>query len=326
MRSARKSGLKCLLATAACLATWAGNARAAAAPERREPERPLSANTICDNSRSNSPAVMALRFLCQSTPAGTQSHLATAPLIVVGFVGGFVKPDDLRHPEPLFASYLRQHYGSELQAKVFSNHDARGAQSFVLNLLDTNHDGVVSPQEKKDARIIIYGHSWGASEAAAFARRLGRLQIPVLLTIQLDIIRKPGQKPGVIPANVERAINFYQPAGPLHGLPAIVAADPAKTVILGDVRMVYGRSHIDCNNYNWFVRTFNRPHHELENDARVWQSVTSLIDQEVSLVSSTGSALSPVVGRAAQDASTFVAGRESPTGGNAIDPPEAARP
>jgi pimeloyl-ACP methyl ester carboxylesterase len=240
-----------------------------------------SVKSVCSDSAINSAASTALRMVCERPPSTHPSPRAATPLIVIGFVGGFVKPDDFRHPEPLFALYLRQQYGDAVYARAFSNHDAKGAHNYLLQLLDANHDGIVSKDERENARIVLYGHSWGASETAAFARQLGRVGIPVLLTVQLDIITKPGQKPAIIAPNVAKAINFYQPNGPLHGRPLIVASNPAATTILGNIQMTYGHSHVNCRNYSWFVRTFNRPHHEIENDARVWDQVASLIDAEV---------------------------------------------
>ena len=58
--------------------------------------------------------------------------------------------------------------------------------------------------------IIIYGHSWGASETIALARKLGHRNIPGLLTIQVDSIAKPRGRDAVIPPNVANAVNFYQ--------------------------------------------------------------------------------------------------------------------
>ena len=104
-------------------------------------------------------------------------------------------------------------------------------------MLDANHDGALSTQEKVDARIAIYGHSWGASETVTLARALGVQGIPVLLTIQVDSVRKPGENDDTIPANVAQAVNFYQRTGLLHGLAAIHAADASRTRILGNLRM-----------------------------------------------------------------------------------------
>ena len=200
-----------------------------------------------------------MRLTCQHAPVHIVSSTSTQ-VIVIGFVGGFVKPDDLRHSEILFASYLHHRYSGAFHVRVFSNHDERDALSYTLRLLDTNCDGTLSKEERKNARIIIYGHSWGASETVAFARELGRLAIPVLLTIQLDIIAKPGQRPTLIPRNVADAINLYQSEGALHGRPTIMAVDPTMTKILGNIRMEYDRSPVNCDNYNWCVRTFNKPH------------------------------------------------------------------
>ena len=208
--------------------------------------------------------------------------------IVIGFVGGFANPHDVKHPEVLFAAILRHHYASELHAQVFSNHDGNGALHYALDLLDTNQDGVLSDAEKEAARIIIYGHSWGASETVAFARKLQDYSIPVLLTVQLDTIPKWGQRPSQIPSNVENAINFFQPEGLLRGRPEIVAVDRTQTEIIGNFRRTYAGKPIDCGNYPWLARTFNKPHHEIENDPAVWNQIASLIDAEMSRSSPVG--------------------------------------
>ncbi len=51
----------------------------------------------------------------------------------------------------------------------------------------------------------------------------------MLLTIQVDSIAKYHENDTVIPANVEEAVNFYQPHGWLHGQSQIRAADPERT-------------------------------------------------------------------------------------------------
>jgi hypothetical protein len=239
-----------------------------------------SFESVCHETSADSAAVAALRLVCQQGPI---AHGAQAPgePIVIGFLGGFARADDFKHPEVLFAAYLREHYSPALHAQVFSNHDEQGALEYVTRLLDQDHDGLLSEEERRSARIIIYGHSWGASQTTAFARDLGRRGIPVLLTVQLDIITKHGQKPTVIPPNVASAINFYQSQGPLRGRPKIVASNPAWTAIIGNFKMAYSDAPVNCDNYPWFVRTFNKPHHEIENDAHLWDKVASLIDAEV---------------------------------------------
>jgi hypothetical protein len=180
-----------------------------------------------------------------------------------------------------FAAYLRDRYPL-LEAVVFGNHHGRKALHEVVRMLDSDGDGALTPNEKRESTIIIYGHSWGAAETVTFAHALGQMGIPVALTIQIDTIAKPGSRGAIIPANVASAINFYQTRGPLHGLPEIVAADPKQTTILGNILMTYEDRPIDCGNYSWYARVFNRPHHEIENDFRVWDRATSLIDSNLS--------------------------------------------
>jgi hypothetical protein len=180
-----------------------------------------------------------------------------------------------------FAAYLRDRYPS-IHVEAFGNHHGQKALHCVVRLLDTDHDGVQTSVERNRATIIIYGHSWGASETAIFARELGQMGIPVILTIQIDTIAKPGHNGHVISPNVASAINFYQTRGPLHGNPEIVAADPARTKLIGNVRMMYEDHRINCDNYSWYARIFNKPHHEIENDLRVWDAAASLVDSTLS--------------------------------------------
>jgi hypothetical protein len=213
--------------------------------------------------------------------AGAGSDANTRPLIVIGFVGGFAHPDDEGHPEVQFAEYLRDRYQPDMHAEVFGNHDGRKALHEVMRLLGGGGNDNPSSAEKAQARIILYGHSWGATETVVFARELAKQGIPVLLTIQVDSIAKPGRDNSRIPSNVANAINFYQSRGPLHGQIEIVATDPAQTTILGNLQMTYEDRRINCDNYPWYARTLNKPHHEIENDPRVWDLAASLIDSEV---------------------------------------------
>lgn len=252
---------------------------------------PLAAG-MCDETAEASPLKDAFRQAClRKRTAVTEPTTRNA--IVIGFVGGFVHHDNAKHPEVQFAAYLRDRYPSAIHAEVFANHEGQKALREVLRILDTDRDGVLTAAEKEQANIIIYGHSWGASQSVTLARELGRRGIPVLLTIQIDIIGKPGQGGSTIPPNVISAVNFYQPRGLLHGHSQIRAADPARTKILGNFRMTYEGRRINCNNYPWIARVFNKPHHEIENDPRVWDQAASLIDSEMSSPRSTAEVSSP---------------------------------
>ena len=209
--------------------------------------------------------------------AGTQA----GKLIVIGFMGGNVSADNLLHREALVAQELQQHDPAHLRTAVFANHHGQDALRAVLTMLDADGDGRLSAAEKSAARIIIYGHSWGASETVTLARRLNELGIPVLLTIQVDSVEKTDEDDRSIPPNVREAVNFYQTRGLIHGRAAIAAMDPSRTKILGNFESSYTEHPISCAGFPWFARTFMKPHIEIENDPSVWTRIEALIRAKV---------------------------------------------
>jgi len=202
-------------------------------------------------------------------------------LIVIGFMGGNISAGNMVHREALVAKELQQHYPLGLHAAVFANSDWKDALRTVLQLLDASGKGRPSENEKDAARIVIYGHSWGASETVTLARRLDQLGIPVLLTIQVDSVEKLNENDGSIPPNVREAVNFYESEGLLHGRSSITAMDPKQTTILGNYEMNYRDHPVSCAGYPWFARTFMRPHIEIENDREVWDRIVALIRKQI---------------------------------------------
>jgi hypothetical protein len=202
-------------------------------------------------------------------------------VIVIGFVGGFIGHDNPVHSEVQLASRLRKDCPLGVDVETFESYHGAKARKKVLDLLDTNHDGILTPEEKRNARIIIYGHSWGGSEAIALARELEKDGILVQLTIQVDSISKIHQNDALIPANVARAANFYQPNGLLHGQSEIRAADPTHTSILGNFRFDYKASAYHCGEYPWYDRLFAKPHTQIECDPKVWKQAESLIRSDL---------------------------------------------
>jgi hypothetical protein len=196
---------------------------------------------------------------------------------VVGFVGGFVRHDDTVHSGVQLAARIRGAHPSGVYIEVFENRRREQAHQEIMKILDTDHDGTLSDEEKRNARIIIYGTSWGGSETVELARELEGERIPVLLTIQVDSVAKRGQNDRLIPANVAQAVNFYQPDGLLHGEPEVQAADSSRTRILGNYRYEYKWKSIQCENYPWYDRIFTKQHTEIECDPVVWDRVESLI-------------------------------------------------
>jgi pimeloyl-ACP methyl ester carboxylesterase len=227
-------------------------------------------------------AVLAFAEADSPSPILASGSAAIRPAMVIGFVGGFVKRNNSVHSTVQVAEHLRQRYPASVYVQAFENRHREQAYREVLRRLDLDHDGALSEDEKQAARIIIFGHSWGASETVTLARKLEREGIPVLLTIQVDSISKMGQDDAVIPGNVEEAVNFYQPHGLLHGRREIRAADPARTQILGNVRLDYKANPVSCKQYPWFDRVLMKSHIEIECDPKVWAQVESLIQLKLS--------------------------------------------
>lgn len=204
------------------------------------------------------------------------------PVIVVGFVGGVVKHDDPVGSEVKLAEHLRAEYPSGVFVETFENSRREKALRVILSQLGADRSGLLSENEKRQARIILYGHSWGGSAMVELACELDRRGIPVLLTVQVDSVKRFGMNDGVIPPNVVRAANFYQPNGVIHGRPEIRAADPAKTQILGNFRFDYKEHPMHCTEYPWYDRALAKNHTEIACDPAVWSRVEALIRQQIS--------------------------------------------
>src|SRR5262249_375884 len=114
------------------------------------------------------------------------------------------------------------------------------------------------------------------------ARELDRRGIPVLLTVQIDSVKRFGVDDSVILANVAHAANFYQLNGMIHGRMEIRAADLAKTQILGNFRFDYKECLIHCIEFFWYDRVFAKNHIEIDCAPAVWFRVEALVRQQIS--------------------------------------------
>jgi len=222
-------------------------------------------------------AVLTPGQIASAHPVPANGASTKPPAIVIGFVGGFIAHDNPVHSEVQLAARLRKEYPTGVEVETFESYRGERAHRKILKLLDTNHDGTLTVEEKQNARIIIYGHSWGGSESVTLARALERDGIPVLLTLQVDSVSKPGSNDTIIPANVAQAANFYQTHGLVRGHHDIRAADAARTRIIGNFRFDYKTSSLSCAEYPWYDRLFVKPHTQIECDPIVWDQVESLI-------------------------------------------------
>ena len=208
--------------------------------------------------------------------AAIPSQTDPTPVLVIGFVGGFVHTDDLRHSEVQIAHQIQATYVNGVRVQLFENRRRAQAHKLVLDWLNVGGEKPTS-DKKHNSRLILFGHSWGASAVVSLARELQQDGIPVSLTIQVDSVTKLGQNDSVIPPNVAEAINFYQTGGILHGRSMIAAADPSRTKILGNFRFAYEKEPAECHAYPWYDRLLFKGHTSIECDPRVWSQVEALI-------------------------------------------------
>jgi hypothetical protein len=226
-------------------------------------------------------ATLAVPLLTAADGALASQPPPKSSYILVGFAGGFIRHDNPDHGPVQLAHRMQLDLPQDASIQIFENRHRRSAYEAILRRLDTNHDGILSATEKSQARIILFGHSWGASAVVMLARDLNRTGIPVLLTVQVDSIAKPWESDGVIPQNVAEAANFYQPHGLLHGRAQITAADDTKTEILGNYRFDYQKTPVSCRGGSWFQRNFTPTHMQSQCDPRLWAQVETLIRQRM---------------------------------------------
>jgi len=244
-------------------------------------------------------AIVTLVLLASATPillsedGGVSSASIQVPqFILIGFVGGFIKHDNAHQQPAVMARQIEHGWAKNGYVRVFENRHRKAAYKTILRLLDADHNGVLSSDEKSRARIVLLGHSWGASAAVMLARELDRAGVPVLLTVQIDSVAKPWQRDRLIPDNVTAAANFYQPHGLLHGRSTIEAADSTRTQILGNYRFDYRKAPVECEGYNWVDRFITPSHMQSECDPRLWGQVETLVRQRLQPEESTLTATS----------------------------------
>ncbi len=238
---------------------------------------PVAAQQIAPVPLAPAVAAIAAPILAIAPTALLPPPVASAPpLIVVGFAGGFITSTSAVHGEISLALHLRQRFGAAIHPEIFANHHGDDAHRAVLRIIDLSTPATPAIN-RRNARVILYGHSWGASEADDLARLLQHDGVRVLLLVQVDGVKKHPHDDSIIPANVATAINFYQTDGLLHGRPLITAADPAATRILGNIHLSYRNRNVPTPGYPWFARIFTHRHIEIENDPRVWGRVEDMV-------------------------------------------------
>lgn len=209
----------------------------------------------------------------------TPTPLPEGDYLVIGFQGGRRHWDDQREGTRKLALKLRAMNLPGVHVETVENAQRDLALQLVRNALDRNRDGQLDLQERTSARIIVYGQSFGGAAVVKFARQLEGMEIPVLLTVQVDSV---GRDDAVIPPNVRRAANLYQRDGLIiRGEPEIRAQDPPKTTILGNFLFSYEDKKIDLSKVPWYRKVFRTDHTRMNLDPDVWAKVEELVRNQI---------------------------------------------
>jgi hypothetical protein len=205
----------------------------------------------------------------------TRTPLEPNHYLIIGFLGG---REPWNHPNrgvTRLAQRLRERNLPGVHVETVENTKRGLALRLIQNALDRDRNGQLSEEERRNARVILYGQSFGGAAVVKLARQLQQLDVPVLLTVQVDSV---GVGDAVIPANVRAAANLYEREGLfVHGEPEIRAADPQKTRILGNFLFRYKGKNIRVSDVMWIKRVFMTAHTKMDFDPEVWARVERLI-------------------------------------------------
>ena len=209
----------------------------------------------------------------------TQTPLPQNEYLIIGFMGGHEAWDYDRRPVRRMALQLRALNLPGVHVETVENKRRELALELVRNAFDRNGDGKLDAQELANARVILYGYSFGGAAVVKLARQLKETGVPVLLTVQVDSVGLDDQ---VIPSNVARAANFYQQKGLIiRGQANIRAEDATKTAILGNFKYKFENKKISDADFYWLERIVASSHTKMGSDPTVWAQVERLIRNEV---------------------------------------------
>ncbi len=195
--------------------------------------------------------------------------------LILGFMGGRDSWDDDRRAVRKLALKIRAMNLPCVHVETIENTKRRLALELVRKALDRNRDGRLDREERASGRLILYGQSFGGAAVVKFARQLKAIDVPVVLTVQIDSV---GRNDALIPSNVAQAANLFQSNGIfVRGEPEIRAEDSEKTEILGNFKFDYRDKKIDLADVPWFKKAFRIAHTKMEHDPAVWTKVEELV-------------------------------------------------
>ncbi len=205
----------------------------------------------------------------------TTTPIKQGDTLILGFMGGRDSWKNTEVGVGRISQRLRDRRLAGVHIETVENRKRDLALRLVRAALDANRDGRLQSAERLQARIVVYGQSFGGAAVVKFARQLDALNVPILLTVQVDSV---GRGDGMIPPNVRAAANIYQDNGRLiRGEAPIRAVDPSRTEIIGNFRFDYAESPIDVSDLPWYKTLARIAHAKMDRDPEVWNRVEVLI-------------------------------------------------
>ncbi len=201
--------------------------------------------------------------------------LREGDLLIVGFMGGRESWNNDKRGVRKLAVKLRTMNLPGVHVETVEIRNRPLAIELIRKAFDYNRDGHLDARERGSARVVIYGQSFGGAAVVKLARQLKKIEVPVLLTVQVDSV---GRSDKVIPSNVVRAANLFQRDGLIiKGEGQIRSEDPSKTTIIGNFKFAYGGKKIDLSEVSWLKRLFQAAHTKMDHDPEVWALVEKII-------------------------------------------------
>lgn len=231
-------------------------------------------------------AFLLICFVLQAGCSGQRYHhfitrtpLSEGHVLILGFMGGREPWNQDKRGVRKLALKLRAMNNPSVHVETVENRKRHLAIELIRNAFDRNQDGRLDSQERAAVRLIVYGHSFGGAAVVKLARQLKKMEVPILLTVQVDSV---GLGDKVIPSNVARAANLFQRNGLfIRGEPEIRPEDPQQTTIIGNFKFDYSRKGVDVSDASWLKRIFRVAHTKMEYDPEVWAQVENLILAEL---------------------------------------------
>ncbi len=205
----------------------------------------------------------------------TWTPLPKGAALILGIMGGREPWNNDQRGVRRLALKLRKIAPESLHVETVENKKRQLAVELIRNCLDRDQDHSLSRSERRSIHLILYGQSFGGAAVLKLARQLRALDVPVLLTVQVDSV---GRDDSLIPENVAFAANLFQKNGFfIRGEPEIRASDQSHTMILGNYEFDYRDKPIDLSGVSWFKKVFRTAHTKMDHDPAVWDKVEALI-------------------------------------------------